>query len=43
MSIAKVIHKYPISEQPRDCAYWQSRAHQERLHALEEIREEYKS
>ena len=43
MSIAKVVHKYQINEQPKDCAYWQSRSHEERLRALEDIRREYNS
>ncbi len=41
MSIAKVVKKYKIDEQPDDTSYWQSRSYAERLAALEEIRREY--
>ena len=32
----------PNHRQPEDCPYWQSRSHEKRLRALEEIRAEYK-
>ena len=41
MSILKIVHKYRINDQPKDCVYWQSRPFGERLRALEEIRREY--
>jgi hypothetical protein len=43
MSISKVIKKYKFNEQPNDFVYWQSRSYEERLDALEQIREEYNS
>lgn len=39
--IAKVMVKKPLSQPSSDFAYWQSRPYQERLAALEEIRQEY--
>lgn len=41
MSIDKVVKKYKLSEQPTDFAFWQSRSPQERIDALERIRQEY--
>jgi len=41
MSIDKVVKKYELSEQPTDFAFWQSRSFQERIDALERIRQEY--
>ncbi len=41
MTIAKVVRKVSLTEQPSDFAYWQSRPYQERLEALEQIRREY--
>jgi hypothetical protein len=43
MSISKVIKKYKINEQPNDFVFWQSKTHEERLDALEQIRKEYNS
>ena len=41
MSIAKVIKKYKVGEQPKDIAYWREKTFAERLDALELIRQEY--
>ena len=41
MSIARVIKKYKVDEQPKDIHYWQSRSFEDRLDALEQIRQEY--
>ena len=41
MTIAKVVRKVSLTEQPSDFAYWQSRPYQERLEAREQIRREY--
>jgi hypothetical protein len=41
MSIIKVVNKYKIGEQPKDLSFWQSKSHQERIDALEQIRREY--
>ncbi len=41
MAIEKVVTKIRISEQPRDLAFWLSKPPQERLAALELIRQEY--
>lgn len=41
MSITKVVKKYKFNEQPNDFVFWQSRSHNERLDALEQIRKEY--
>lgn len=41
MSIIKVIKKYKINEQPNEFSFWRSRSYEERLDALEEIRNEY--
>ncbi len=43
MTISKVVKKYKLHEQPKDFAFWQSKTHEERLNALEQIREEYHS
>lgn len=40
-TIEKVVHKVPLQEQPSDFAFWQTRSPQERLAALEHIRQEY--
>ena len=40
-TIAPVVHKYKLTEQPNDFAYWQSQSYEARLAALEEIRREY--
>ncbi len=40
-TVAPVVHKYRIEEQPSDKAYWQSLSPVERVAALEEIRAEY--
>lgn len=40
-SIAKVVAKYKIGEQPNDFAFWQSRPYAERISALEELRYGY--
>ncbi|RJQ53870.1 MAG: hypothetical protein C4530_17550 [Desulfobacteraceae bacterium] len=39
----KVVRKYKIKEQPKDFSFWQSKSYEERLDALEQIREEYNS
>ena len=41
MSIIKVVNKYKIGEQPKDLSFWQSKSYQERIDALEQIRQEY--
>ena len=41
MSVKKVIKKYKINEQPNDFSFWQSKSYEERIDALEQIREEY--
>lgn len=38
-----VIHKVKLKDAQSDFAYWQSRPYQERLEALEKIRQEYNS
>ena len=43
MGIIKVIRKFNINEQPSDFSYWQSKSYEQRLDALEQIREEYNS
>ena len=43
MSIAKVINKYKIGNQPKDILYWKTKTFEERLNALEQIRQEYNS
>jgi hypothetical protein len=40
-SIARVVKKMHLNEAKNDAAYWRTRSYQERLQALEEIREEY--
>ena len=40
-SIAPVVRKYKLTEQPNDFAYWQTQSYEARLAALEEIRREY--
>jgi hypothetical protein len=39
--IARVVRIVRMSEQGNDYQYWQSRSYQERLAALEELRQEY--
>lgn len=41
MSIIKVVNKYKIDEQPSDFSFWQSKSHEERIDALEQIRQEF--
>ncbi|MEW6186218.1 MAG: hypothetical protein AB1585_10820 [Thermodesulfobacteriota bacterium] len=41
MNIVKSVHKCKINEQPSDFSFWQSKSYQERIAALEEIRQEY--
>jgi len=41
MEISKVVKKFKITEQPNDFSYWQSKSYEDRLNALEQIREEY--
>ena len=43
MSIRKVVKKYKFNEQPNDFVFWQSKSYEERLDALEQIRQEYNS
>ncbi len=40
-TIAPVVHKFKLTEQPGDFAYWQTQSYEARLAALEEIRQEY--
>jgi hypothetical protein len=40
-SIARVVKKMHLNEAKNDAAYWRTRSYQERLQALDEIREEY--
>jgi pyridoxine/pyridoxamine 5'-phosphate oxidase len=39
--VIMVARKMPLTDQPTDFAYWQSRPYSERLAALEQIRSEY--
>lgn len=39
--IAKVVHKTRLDEGKSDAAYWRALPYQDRIDALEEIREEY--
>ena len=39
--IAKVVRIVAMKDQGNDFAYWQSRSYEERLSALEELRQEY--
>jgi DNA polymerase/3'-5' exonuclease PolX len=39
--IAPVFKKVRLGEAENDAAYWRSRSYQERIEALEQIREEY--
>jgi hypothetical protein len=41
MSIAKVVTKVRIEDQPNDFEFWQSQPYHVRLAALEQIRREY--
>jgi hypothetical protein len=41
MEISRVVKKFKINEQPNDFSYWQSKTYEDRLNALEQIREEY--
>jgi len=43
MAIRKVIRKLKFNEPSDDLAWWLSRSYEERLAALEQIREEYNS
>jgi hypothetical protein len=40
-TIAPVVRKFKLTEQPSDFAYWQTQSYEARLAALEEIRREY--
>jgi hypothetical protein len=40
-SIAKVVTKVRMGEEPKAASYWRSQSYQARLDALEEIRQEY--
>lgn len=40
-SMEKVINKIKIKEQKNDFSYWQKLSYQQRLEALEEIRQQY--
>lgn len=40
-TIARVVRKMPLREQPLDFAYWQTQPYQARLAPLEDIRREY--
>ena len=37
----KVVHKYKLGEEPSDLEYWLTKTHQERLSALEVMRNNY--
>ena len=39
--IIKGVKKYKTHEQPTDFSFWQSKSYEERLYALEQIRQEY--
>ncbi len=41
--ISRVLHKYKIHEQPKDYLFWRTKSYEERLDALEQIRNEYNS
>jgi len=41
MGIVKVINKYKFGEEPKDLSFWQSKSYEERIEALEQIRQEY--
>jgi hypothetical protein len=40
-TIARVVRKMSLNDQPSDFAYWQTQSYQARLAALEKIRQEY--
>lgn len=40
-SIAPVVHKYKLNQQPNDAEYWRSLPPEERIEAVEKIREEF--
>jgi hypothetical protein len=40
-TIAPVVQKFRMGEQPTDFAYWQTQPYEARLAALEQIRREY--
>ena len=40
-TIAPVVQKFRLGEQPTDFAYWQTQPYEARLAALEQIRQEY--
>lgn len=40
-TIAPVVRKFKLTEQPNDFAYWQTQSYEARLAALEELRQEY--
>jgi hypothetical protein len=39
----KVVRKCNVKDQPTDLSFWRSKSYEERLEALEEIRQEYNS
>lgn len=39
----RVLRRYRLGEEPDDCEFWQTRSYEERIRALEKIREEYNS
>jgi len=41
MTIARVVHKTTLAEQPKDSVYWRTQPYERRLAALEEIRRDY--
>lgn len=43
MNIKLTDKKYRVNEQPGDYSFWKYKTHQERIDALEQIREEYNS
>jgi hypothetical protein len=41
MTIARVVRKTTLAEQPKDSDYWRTQSYEQRLTALEEIRRDY--
>jgi len=41
MGVIKAVNKYKIDEQPNDFIFWQSKSFEERINALEQIRQEF--
>ncbi len=43
MDMKRVVRKYRLGEEPKDSEFWQTRSYEERIEALERIRDEYNS